>query len=111
MVDGLPNGTAFRYHLGQIIGQLMHGRGATAVRAYGEMVDVLWKDGLEAAAIRLEMLWNELASDHDFELLCAYSMGNFYKGAALDEIKGQHSHLTSDAGVHAPLGDVHPAVN
>jgi hypothetical protein len=67
------------------------------------MVDLLWKDGLEAAAIRLETLWNELANTHDFKLLCGYSMGNFYKGAALEEIKGYHSHLTSESGEHAPI--------
>ena len=43
------------------------------------MVDLLWKDGLTTAAVRLEMLWNQLARTHDFSLLCGYSMGNFYK--------------------------------
>ena len=62
------------------------------------MVNLLWKDGLEAAAIRLETLWNELANTHDFKLLCGYSMGNFYKGAAIEEIKGQHSHLVEETG-------------
>ena len=72
------------------------------------MVDLLWKDGHEAAAIRLETLWNQLGSTHDFALLCGYSMGNFYKGAALDEIKGQHFHLVDDDGRRAisPAGDI-----
>jgi hypothetical protein len=30
-------------------------------------------------------------------------MGNFYKGAALDEIKAQHSHLVDDEGDSATL--------
>jgi hypothetical protein len=34
--------------------------------AYGEMVDVLWKAGQDAAAIRVELLWNTLATTHDF---------------------------------------------
>ena len=55
-------------------------------------------DGLEAAAIRLETLWNELANTHDFKLLCGYSMGNFYKGAALDDIRGQRSHVIAETG-------------
>jgi hypothetical protein len=67
------------------------------------MVDLLWKDGLEAAAIRVETLWNQLANSHDFKLLCGYSMGNFYKGAAIEDIKGQHSHLTSAVGEHTTL--------
>jgi PAS domain S-box-containing protein len=55
------------------------------LRAYGEMVDLLWRDGNPDAAIRVEELWNELARQHNFALLCAYPMGNFFKEA--------HTHL------------------
>jgi MEDS: MEthanogen/methylotroph, DcmR Sensory domain len=98
MTDGLPNPGAFRHTLGEILTDVRRGREHCTIRAYGEMVDLLWKDGREAAAIRLETLWNQLGSTHDFELLCGYSMGNFYKGAAIDEIKAQHSHLVDDTG-------------
>lgn len=47
------------------------------LRAYGEMVDILWARGLPLAAIRLEEFWNELAGDHAFALLCGYCMSNF----------------------------------
>ncbi len=103
MRDGLPHSRAFHYVAGQIIEKVCDGRTHCTVRAYGEMVNLLWQDGLETAAIRLETLWNELANTHDFKLLCGYAMGNFYKGAAIEDIKGQHSHLTSDIGEHAPL--------
>jgi hypothetical protein len=96
MVDGTPNANAFRQSVGGAITQVCRGRDQCTVHAYGEMVNVLWKDGHEAAAIRLEMLWNELANDRAFKLLCGYSIGNFYKAAAIDEIKGQHSHLIAD---------------
>jgi hypothetical protein len=96
--DGMPNPGAFRRSIGDILTAVRRGREHRAIRAYGEMVNVLWKDGREAAAIRLETLWNQLAGTHDFDLLCAYSMGNFYKGAALDEIKRQHSHLVDSDG-------------
>ena len=79
------------------------------IRVYGEMVDLLWKDGLEAAAIRLETLWNQLADTHDFNLLCGYSMGNFYKRSALDQIKGQHTHLVADDGHASVLTNLHPS--
>ena len=98
MTDGMPNPGAFRRTLRQILTDVRRGREHCTIRAYGEMVDLLWKEGLEAAAIRLETLWNQLGSTHDFALLCGYSMGNFYKGAALDEIGGQHSHMVSDDG-------------
>ena len=103
MADGVPDPGAFRHNIGGVIRQVGRGRGNCAIRAYGEMVDLLWKDGMTAAAIRVETLWNELAQVHDFQLLCGYSMGNFYKGSAFDDIKGQHSHLTSDVGDHVPL--------
>jgi hypothetical protein len=74
-----------------------------AIRAYGEMVDLLWKDGCEATAIRLETLWNQLARTCDFELLCGYSIGNFYKGSSLDDIKRQHTHVVpTDGGAAVP---------
>ena len=103
MTDGMPNPGAFRRTVGQILTDIRRGREHCTIRAYGEMVDLLWKDGHEAAAIRLETLWNQLGSTQEFALLCGYSMGNFYKGAALDEIKAQHSHLVDDEGAPAAL--------
>ena len=64
------------------------------IRAYGEMVDVLWKQGLSKAAIELEILWNKLALKHSFSLLCGYSMGSFYKQTQqLDQIASLHSEV------------------
>lgn len=98
MVDGIPNPGAFRRVVGSALRHVRGGREHCTIRAYGEMVDLLWKDGREAAAIRLETLWNQLAATHDFKLLCGYSMGNFYKEAAIEEICDQHSHLIAGNG-------------
>jgi signal transduction histidine kinase/ActR/RegA family two-component response regulator len=46
-------------------------------RAYGELVDVLWRRGDRDAALRIEELWNEMARTHHFALLCGYAMGPF----------------------------------
>ena len=59
----------------------------TATCAFGEMVDVLFRDGNSAAAIRLEELWNELAHEQSFDLLCAYSIGNFYTETHAHQLK------------------------
>jgi hypothetical protein len=67
------------------------------------MVDLLWKDGLTVAAIRLEVLWNQLAMTHDFSLLCGYAMGNFYKDAEIEDICRQHSHAISAEGTATPV--------
>ncbi|MFI5242589.1 MAG: ATP-binding protein, partial [Gemmatimonadales bacterium] len=66
------------------------------VRAYGEMVDLLAKDGNSSASIRLEGFWNELVAEFDFDLLCGYALANFANASdALNfqEICRQHSHI------------------
>jgi PAS domain S-box-containing protein len=74
---GMPDAGRFREVIG---GALQEVRGPLSrVRAYGEMVDLLWRDGEPDAAIRLEELWNDLAGHSTFSLLCAYPMANFYK--------------------------------
>jgi hypothetical protein len=64
------------------------------VVVFGEMVAVLWKNGKEDAAIRLEQLWNELAKTHFFHLHCAYP-AKWFKGKRGGEpyatICGEHS--------------------
>lgn len=95
MNDGMPDPTLFTRNVGEIIlEQAVRGRERTPVRAYGEMVDILWKRGATEAAIRLEVLWNDLASSHTFSLLCGYAIGNFYKQASkIDEVVAQHTHV------------------
>lgn len=51
--------------------------GTSRVRAYGEMVSLLWRDGHPEAAVRVEELWNELATLYPFSLLCAYPLDVF----------------------------------
>ena len=52
-------------------------RDGRRVRAFGEMVALLWAQGNQAGAIRLEELWNDLARTHLFSLLCGYPMNAF----------------------------------
>ena len=103
LADGMPHARLFTHVLGTTLQQVTRIHPNRTIRAYGEMVNVLWKDGLTAAAIRLETLWNELAKSHDFKLLCGYSMGNFYKDAAVGEITRHHSHLLVDTGEAATV--------
>ena len=99
MVGGMPDERLFKRNIGVVIEQAQRGRENVSVRAYGEMVDVLWRKGQSAAAVRLEVLWNELASDYSFALLCGYSMGNFHKQAAgFNEVCELHTHVTMPNG-------------
>jgi hypothetical protein len=74
MVDGWPNETRFTSTVGPLV-QRAALKGP--VRIFGEMVAVLWAEGNTRAAIHLEELWNELAYQHAFSLLCAYPISVF----------------------------------
>ena len=66
------------------------------VRAYGDMVDVLWQQGRREAALRLEEYWNELARLQTFSLLCAYRMDSLDAasyGGPLQSVCKAHTHL------------------
>ena len=69
------------------------------IRLFGEMVDLLSRDGNTAAAVRLEEMWNALLKSYQCSLLCAYVMGNFYRerdGDLLSEICKVHTHVLPD---------------
>jgi hypothetical protein len=103
MVDDKPDPVRFESSIGRVIGSLLRGRSErTLVRAYGEMVDVLWKDGREDAAIQLELLWNSLAGRYGFALLCGYAMGNFFKQTdRFEEVCRQHTHIIPGSELNA----------
>jgi hypothetical protein len=94
MVGDEPDADLFEMNVGRVVDQVLSGRGRTTVRAYGEMVDVLWKEGRSQSAIQLEILWNKLALKHNFALLCGYSIGSFYKQTKqLEEVAALHTHV------------------
>jgi hypothetical protein len=100
MTGDQPHPGAFRQNVGAMLDQALAGRDRTPVRAYGEMVDVLWKNGQSEAAIKLEILWNELAASHSFQLLCGYAMGNFFKQAdSYEKVCEQHTEVIADPKV------------
>jgi len=101
MVDGAPNPELFRLVVGSVVASACsRGPRRMPVRAFGEMVDILWRDGKPEAAIALEELWNELAKDYRFDLLCGYGIGAFAEGsasAALPAVCDRHTHVSVDA--------------
>jgi len=67
------------------------------VVAFGEMVGLLWAQGRLADAVRLESLWNILATKRPFALLCAYRMSDCARSDATGEFReicDAHSHVT-----------------
>jgi hypothetical protein len=104
MVNDKPDAARFSRSMGKVIARACGGRTDCIVRAYGEMVDILWKRGNREGAIRLETLWNVLATSHKFSLLCGYAICNFYKDAGFEDVCGQHTHVISENGQAAVTG-------
>jgi MEDS: MEthanogen/methylotroph, DcmR Sensory domain len=67
--DGLDS-AAFDRVIGSLIRQGCEA--GRPVRAYGELVALLWDDGLVNAAAQLEALWDQLNRQHPFSLFCGY---------------------------------------
>ncbi|PSJ16382.1 MEDS domain-containing protein [Nitrosomonas supralitoralis] len=65
------------------------------VRAFGEMVDVLWQNNQEDSALQLEDLWNDLCMNEELMLLCTYLLDsldpNDYE-KSLEHICKCHTH-------------------
>ena len=97
MVGTEPDPARFHATIDQLIARACKDRFPCPVRAYGEMVDVLWKRANAEGAIRLEMLWNRVATQAQFSLLCGYAVGNFYKevatGPTFQTVCDQHNHV------------------
>jgi len=95
MIDDAPDGERFRRVIGGLLEE-KRGLNNTTVRAYGEMVDILWRGGNRRAALLLEDLWNDLQREQPFKLLCAYLLDGFYREATgLHEICRTHGSVLS----------------
>ncbi len=91
MVEGLPDRGRFVSQVAPLVA--VDPAGVQRVRAFGEMVALLWDGGNVTGALALESLWNDLAQHHAFLLLCAYSTTVLDASALadVDEICGLHS--------------------
>ncbi|HEX3697854.1 MAG TPA: ATP-binding protein [Polyangia bacterium] len=77
MVEGAPDRARFSASVAVAVKAAVARGPSGHMRAYGEMVDCLWRAGNASAAIALEGLWNELGAQCSFSLLCGYGMDNF----------------------------------
>lgn len=65
------------------------------VRAFGEMVALLWAQGHNGATVQLEHLWNRLSEMESFCLFCAYPRSGFTDdiNVSIKGICGAHSKI------------------
>jgi hypothetical protein len=96
MVDGMPDAALFYAVVGEALRHVRANAGQTGVRAYGEMVGLLWDSGNIAGATRLEEMWNTLLRSSDIRLFCAYPIDVFssdFDVESIDAVLGSHTHL------------------
>jgi hypothetical protein len=99
MRRGRPQWEAFQRIVGNALESVqVFGRGR--IRAYGEMVNILWRDGRRDAAIELEEFWNALGRLYPFCLFCGYMLDSHdpacYHGP-IHEIGRTHSDILATA--------------
>lgn len=108
MSNGHPDAEAFDRVVGNLVRESKE-YAAGNLRAYGEMVGILWQRRQFPAAIRLEQLWHKLLKSIDFSLFCAYPIDVFdeqFEPGVVDALLCAHTHLLS-AGRN---GDIEQAV-
>jgi hypothetical protein len=65
------------------------------VRAFGEMVALLWAEGKTGATVRLEYLWHEFCQESGLCLFCAYPRAYFTNDpeSSIKQICAAHSRI------------------
>ncbi|MBV8065302.1 MAG: MEDS domain-containing protein [Actinobacteria bacterium] len=116
MEGGMPSPSRFVDVVGGLVDEVAARFPGETIRAFGEMVDVLWQQGNEEGALWLEELWNELAETRRFSLLCGYRFDIFDPAVqqhALPRVFAPHTHvrpaadaLALSAAVDRALADV-----
>lgn len=105
LIDGTIEEQAFRNLVGIPVqfAQSKFGK----VRAFGEMVDILWQRDLQDMAIQLEDLWEDLCANQSLRFLCTYLLDNLDPNDydhALEKIYKHHKYLMPDL-FYSELGE------
>jgi len=98
MVDGWPDDVLFRNFVMRVLTRARSG--GRRVRAFGEMVALLWSQGYNGATVRLEYLWEHMCREESFSLFCAYPKAGFTRDAAesVREIRAAHNRVVANTG-------------
>jgi hypothetical protein len=97
MVADWPSAASFWQVVSPVIARAAEA--GTPVHVFGEMVALLWDFGQVGAAIEVEAMWNELAAQYQFSLLCAYPADSVRGGQhqdALAEVCRVHASVAGD---------------
>lgn len=99
MVNDWPDSTKFFNTISALFTRAT--RKNRNVRAFGEMVAILWSQGLNGATVQLEHLWNEFCAGHHMTLFCAYPKSGFTEDAeqSIQHICATHSKVIYGSSV------------
>jgi len=98
LLEGQPDAGRFGNTIAPLVAAAA--RRAPRVVIFGEMVALLWNAGNHEAAVRLEALWNELAREHAFTLLCGYPIAQMGSAPwhAVHAVCAAHEHTLPARG-------------
>lgn len=93
MRNGEPDENLFNMFLNNLMAKAK--RNDRKIRAFGEMVAVLWAQGDTNATVQLENLWNKFCETEAFCLFCAYPHSSFTQdiNISLKEICQAHTKM------------------
>lgn len=94
--DGEPSLRRFTAVVGGLLDRAAAGAPGRRVRVFGEMVDLLCRDGRAVAADALEVLWNGIGARRNLVLLCGYKIDVFDRTAQttlLPQVCRSHSQM------------------
>jgi hypothetical protein len=96
MRKGWPDETLFIQTVSELLVKA-RGHNNRRVRAFGEMVALLWAQGYNGATVHLEHLWNKFCQSQAFCLFCAYPKVGFTEDMAdsITHICGAHAKMIS----------------
>lgn len=94
MVSGWPEATLFQPFIRDLLARASRNN-ERPVRAFGEMVALLWADGYTQATLELERLWDQLCKTEAFSLFCAYPHSGLPQdiNESMQEICDAHSQV------------------
>ncbi len=93
MVNDWPDDELFFSFVAGLLARAQNG--GRRVRAFGELVALMWAKRQVAATVRLEFLWHQLCHQRSFSLFCAYPKAGFTEDPlkSLDVIRATHSRI------------------
>ncbi len=94
MVNNWPDEGLFTETVRSLVSKA-RGSSNRPVRAYGEMVALLWAQGHNGATVQLEHLWNKFCATEIFCLFCAYLKSGFTQDVdvSIQHICSSHSKM------------------